>query len=105
MHAEWRHESLDGIYPQLFCKTEEREIDLVGVVSFISDQSLAPLHLRLQLTLACDRVSWVDLRLGERMDGECRRNPYGSLDSMQCLVERLEAIDWYYHVGYDEREA
>ena len=104
VHAEWQHESLDGIYPQLFCKTAEREIELIGMALFISDQALTPLHLRLQLSRDYDCVSWLDLQLGERIDGKCRRDPYGSSKGMRYIVDRLDSIDWYYHVGFGERE-
>ncbi len=103
VHAEWRRESLDGIYPRLFRKTAAREIELIGMAVFISDQTLTPLHLRLQLSRDYDCVSWMELRLGERVEGQCRRDPYDSSKAMQKVVDRLDSIDWYYHVGYGER--
>lgn len=108
IHAEWRHESLDGIYPALFRKTGDREIELIGLALFISDQTLTPLHLRLQLSQDFDCVSWIDLKLGERIDGGCRRrDPYGSataFGTMLHVTNRLDSIDWYYHVGYGEHQ-
>ena len=104
VHAEWRHECLDGIYPQLFRKTANREIELIGMALFISDQTLTPLHLHLQLSPGYDCVSWIDLRLGECIDGKCRRDPYDNSKGIQYLVDRLDSIDWYYQVGYGERE-
>lgn len=107
VHDEWRYESLDGVYPKQFHKSSEREIELIGLANFISDQTLTPLYVRLQLAPNYDRVSWIDLKLGERIDGNCRREPYGSskvAGTMLYVVERLDSIDWFYHVGYGERE-
>ena len=108
IHAEWLHESLDGIYPASFRKTGDREIELIGLALFISDQTLTPLHVRLQLSLDFDCVSWIDLKLGERIDGECRRDPYGSAKvsrAMLHVTNRLDSVDWYYHVGYGEYQS
>ena len=106
-HNEWQRESLDGLYPKIFCKTAEHEIDFVGLAIFISDQTLTPIHLQLQLSPDHDCVSWVDLRLGERIGNNCRREPYSrsqTTGTMFLVVERLDSIDWFYHVGYGERQ-
>ena len=108
IHSEWRHESLDGIYPASFRKTGDREIELIGLALFISDQTLTPLHVRLQLSPECDCVSWIDLKLGERINGKCRRDPYGSAKAsgtMLHITNRLDSIDWYYRVGYGEHQS
>ena len=104
IHAAWRHESLDGIYPASFRKTGVREIELIGLALFISDQTLTPLHVRLQLSADFDCVSWIELKLGERVNGECRRDPYGSTKALLHVTNRLHSIDWYYHVGYGDHE-
>ncbi len=108
VHDEWRYESLDGVYPKVFRKTGVREIELIGLACFISDQTLTPLHVRLQLSPTYDRVSWVDLRLGERIGRGCRREPYRNSKTMGAMLhvaERLDSIDWFYHVGYGDRES
>ncbi len=108
-HSEWRHESLDGVYPHIFRKTGDREVELLGLAIFISDQTLTPVHFQLQLSPAYDQVTWIDLRLGERFKGGCRREPYASSKvwgkKMLQVAERFESIDWYYHVGYGERQS
>lgn len=79
----------------------------MGMALFISDQTLTPLHVCLQLSADCDRVSWMDLKLGERVDGNCRRDPYGSSEAtrtMAQVTERLDSIDWFYYVSYGEHE-
>ena len=108
IHDEWCDESLDGIYAQQFQKTGEREIELIGSTLFISDQTLTPIHLKLQLSPEYDRVAWIDLKLGERVAGKCRREPYSSSQSTGIMLhvsERLDSIDWFYHVGFGERES
>lgn len=101
-------DSLDGVYPKVFRKTGEREAELLGLALFISDQTLTPVHFRLQLSPTFDRVAWMDLRLGERTESGCRREPYGQakvLGTMLHVAERFDSIDWFYHVGYGERES
>ena len=108
IHREWQGESLDGVYPKVFRKTAEREVELIGLALFISDQTLTPLHVRLQLSPTFDRVSWIDLRLGEHTADGCRREPYCSSKAMGTMLhvsERLDSIDWFYHVGYGERDS
>ena len=83
--------------PCFIRKTGDREIELIGLALFISDQTLTPLHVRLQLSLDFDCVSWIDLKLGERIDGECRRDPYGSAKvsgAMLHVTNRLDSVDW-----------
>jgi hypothetical protein len=106
VHGEWQCESLDGVYPKIFHKTGDREIEIVGLALFISDQTLTPLHVRLQLSATFDCVSWIDLRLGEHSAHGCRRVPSdipGAFGTMLHVTERLNSIDWYYHVCYGER--
>ena len=106
-HDEWLYESLDGLYTRIFHKTGEHEIELVGLTIFISDQTLTPIHLQLQLSPDHACVSWVDLRLGERIGDVCRREPYSrsqTTGTMFHVAERLDSIDWFYHVGYGERQ-
>ncbi len=108
IHDDWRYESLDGVYPKVFAKTGEREIEVIGLANFITDQTVTPVHFRLQLSTNCDRVSWIDLRLGEHTGRGCRREPCGSATvhgTMLHVVERLDTIEWYYHVGYGDRES
>ncbi len=98
---------LDGVYPREFCKTGEREVELVGLAIFISDQTLTPLYVQLQLSPQYDKVSWIDCRLGEHTESGLRREPYGLSKiqgTMLHVLERLESIDWYYHLAYGERQ-
>lgn len=106
VHTEWQDESLDGIYPRFFRKVGDREAELLGLAIFISDQTLTPVHFRLQLSRGFDQVTWIDLRLGEHTGSGCRREPYGRSKvqgTMLHVAERFDSIDWYYHVSYGER--
>jgi hypothetical protein len=107
---EWRSESLDGIYPQIFRKIGVRDAELVGLAIFISDQSLNPIHLQLQLASEFDRIAWLDLRLGEQTSGGRLRVPYREYNEWKVsplldVAKRYDSIDWYYHVGYGKRQS
>ena len=99
IHNEWKGESLDGVYPKIAKKTGGREIEIVGLCCLISDQTLTPLHIRIQTSAGADHVAWVDCRLGEHTGDGMRREPYGSSKvhgTMLHVVERLDSIDWFY---------
>ena len=107
IHEEWRWESLDGVLPKYFRKTGEREAELLGLVIFISDQTIAPVHFRLQISPTFDCVSWLQLRLGERLADGCRREQYEEFNARSLMfhrVDHFESIEWFYHVSYGERE-
>ena len=108
-HPEWNHESLDGVYPKFFRKTAEREADLLGLALFISDQTLTPIHFQIQLSSKLNRVSWVDLRLGEHTVDGCLREPYARSKvqgDMLNIAQRFDSkIDWFYHVESGKRDS
>src|SRR5262249_18843474 len=107
IYAEWNHESLDGILPLVARKTGEGEAEIFGLCIIISDQTLAPLHVRLQVAASTDEVSWLECRLGERGKHGMLRTPY---ESSSALAKRLYAldckahlIDWVYKVTFGHR--
>ena len=105
-HPEWEHESLDGIYPEVARKTGVDELEIIGLCKIISDQTLTPIHLRLQLDSVADAVSWLDCRLGESAAGGMLKVPYSPsivYGSKPSVLARLESIDWVYRVGFGER--
>jgi hypothetical protein len=107
VHDEPHDDFLDGVYPRFFQKIGPREAELVGLAIFISDQTLTPIHLQLQLSPEFDRIAWLDLRLGERTEHGCLREPYSRgkvTGTMLRVAERYGSIEWYYHVGYGERQ-
>lgn len=106
LHPEWKGESLDDIYPAVTCKTADNEIELIGLCCLLSDQTLTPLHLRLQVDSTQDAVSWLECRLGENTADGMRREPYTHSivnGNKLHILKRLDSIDWVYHVGYGER--
>jgi hypothetical protein len=108
VHKEWADESLDGIYPLFVRKVAEGEVELFGQCILISDQTLVPLHLCLQIDSTKDRVSWLECRLGERGERGMIRTPYESLmkalKRLYALEGRMNEIDWMYKVGFGERK-
>src|SRR4051812_29013038 len=58
IHLEWRQESLDGFAPIVARKVGDHEAELFGTCIRISDQRLAPIHLRLQVSSDVDQVAW-----------------------------------------------
>ncbi|MGO8745909.1 MAG: hypothetical protein ACLQNE_07950 [Thermoguttaceae bacterium] len=106
IHVEWKGESLDGIFPVVARKTGDREIEIIGLCCLISDQTLTPLHLRLQLACCGGSISWLECRLGENTDDGMLRAPYTSDTGwgIAHVLNRLDSIDWTYRVGYGDRE-
>lgn len=107
IYPEWDHESLDGIMPMLARKTGEGEAEIFGVCILISDQTVTPLHVRLQVAASANEVSWLECRLGERGRHGMVRLPY---DSSSAMAKRLYAldgkpdqIDWVYKVTFGHR--
>jgi hypothetical protein len=99
-------ESLDDIYPAVARKIDEDEIEIIGLCCLMSDQTLTPLSLRLQLDPTQDAVLWLECQLGEKTDRGMRRSPYTNATvhgSMLHVLKRLDSIDWSYRVGYGER--
>jgi hypothetical protein len=106
VHAEWQEESLDGIYPAFIQKTGDDEIEIIGLCILISDQTLTPIHLRLQLAPTDNTVSWLECNLGEATDTGMLRVPYSRqivYGDKLGVLKRLDSIRWVYKVGYGER--
>lgn len=107
IHTAWDHESLDGILPLLSRKTGEGEAEIFGMTILISDQTVTPLHLSLQVAADRDEVSWLECRIGEQGKLGMTRVLYNSRDSLwnrlYLLAENKEQINWQYAVTYGER--
>src|ERR1700686_103938 len=59
IYPEWRDLTLDGIYEVLARKTGEDEAEILGLCIFISDQTLTPFRLHLQIDSSKDEVLWL----------------------------------------------
>ena len=107
IYPEWDNESLDGIMPMLARKTGEGEAEILGLCILISDQTVTPLHVRLQVAASTDEVSWLECRLGERGKHGMVRMPYDSSSVMAkrlyALDGRQDQIDWVYKVTFGHR--
>jgi len=110
-HPEWRHESLDGVSLASASKLGEHEAEIYGLCILISDQTLVPMHLRMQVDSQSDVINWLELRLGEMTSDGMRRVPYDSpnniykkLHSMDHMAN-ADLIDWAYKVSFGDRNA
>lgn len=107
-HPEWKYESLDGILPLVARKTGQGEVEIFGECILISDQTLTPLHLRLQVSETGDEVSWLELRLGQLGEHGMVREPYQSPTTAAKRVYSLsdgkaDTIEWVYKVTFGVR--
>jgi hypothetical protein len=107
IHSEWRFLGLDGIEPVVARKTDVGEAEVFGVCCFVSDQSITPLDVHLQIASASDDVAWLECGLGEQTPTGMLREPYRNLKSMANRLRRLyaknEQISWVYHVTFGLR--
>jgi hypothetical protein len=104
-----RLESLDWLLPFVARKVGDAEAEIFGLAILISDQTLTPFHVRVQLAVADDEVSWIECRLGERGEDGMVRMPYGSPGKLTkhvyALEDGLDRIDWVYKVTFGQRRA
>lgn len=106
---KWKSESLDGIYPVIARKVWPGEAEIFGLCVLLSDQTLVPLHLRLQISPSADEISWFECRLGERGAHGMTRTEYSehALNKLTKQLYQLEgkadSINWVYKATYGER--
>jgi hypothetical protein len=107
IYREWNFQGLDGVVPVQARKTGEGEVEIFGLCILICDQTLAPLHLRLQVAASGAEVSWLECRLGERGEHGMVRTPYDALGAaakrLHALQGRAEQIAWVYKVTFGDR--
>ena len=107
VYPEWGGESLDGILPLVARKTGDGEAEILGLCILISDQTLTPLHVRLQVAVYTDEVSWLECKLGERGKHGMVRTPYESSSAvakrLYALDGKADQIDWVYKVTFGKR--
>lgn len=108
VHGEWKDESMDGIFPAVARKTGPSEAEIIGLCILISDQTLTPIHVRLQVSVSGDEITWLECNVGECGEGKggMKRTPYGAMSGKQLFAgaERPNAIEWAYRVGYGQRQ-
>jgi len=107
IHHEWDYESLDGFIPVAARKTGEREAELFGLCIIVSDQTLTPIHLRLQVSAVGDDVSWLECQLGEKGNQGMVRTPYEFLNRaikpLYVLAGQEDRMNWVYDVTFGQK--
>jgi hypothetical protein len=98
-------DSWDGILPQIARKTGDGELEILGYCILISDQTIAPVQICLQLAPAEDEITWLICRMGERGSHGLVRTPYDSVKHWRLLKKPFETLDWAYQVTFGERRS
>jgi hypothetical protein len=106
IHPEWEFETLDGVLPAIANKAARGEAELLGLCILITDQSVVPMHLRLQHANVGDTISWFDCKFGEAKSHRMLRVPWDSRNEALKrlhLPHEVERINWFYHLTYGRR--
>lgn len=103
----WKSESLDGVCPIYVQKLAERQVEIVGICILITDQTVTPIHLRMEVSADADSIQWLECRLGEKQpNGGMARVKYTSawpLNSLLAIKQDPDAIEWCFAITYGER--
>lgn len=106
VYPYWKGESLDGFYLSEARKTGFYRAEMRGVCILISDQTITPFHVRMQIAASSDKINWMECRLGKRGNGngEMERIPWSRWQghSYSFLQDSLKPIDWTYQVAFGE---
>jgi hypothetical protein len=106
IHPEWRAESFDGFLPILARKIGQREAEIFGPCTMISDQTWTPFHLKIQIATSNEEVSWVELKVGESGKGGMKRSSLSSVYNRFYLCDQNpQQIDWAYEVSFGNRDS
>jgi hypothetical protein len=107
LYPYWKGESLDGFFLSEAKKLEHEMAELRGVCILISDQSITPFHLQVQLSPLADEIGWMQCHLGKRGDGagEMERIPYSRWagHTQRFLQDSLHEVDWAYSITFGEK--
>ena len=107
IHHEWDYESLDGFIPVVARKVGELKAEIFGLCIIISDQTLTPIHLRLQVSNSVDEVLWLECQLGEKGEHGMVRTPYEFLNRaikpLYALEGKEDTMNWVYNVTFGQR--
>jgi hypothetical protein len=103
-YREWLEESLDGIFVARALKTGPAAAQLAGTCILISDQTVTPFLVDLELSPTADSVAAFRVFLGEPGSGplgisgpEC--NSRSAKRLLTTMTSRLEDIAWSYTVA------
>jgi lactoylglutathione lyase len=101
-HREWQYEGLDGFYLKTSQATAAEEAEFFGFAILITDQTVAPFHVRVQISPAEDRIDWMECRIGVRKANGLERTPGERLSQAFSRLSSIESVDWMYRVGFGE---
>lgn len=100
----WKGESLDGVFAEFARKTGSHAARLGGACILITDQTLTPFLVDLEVSPEVDAIVAYRLRLGEPGGGrlgisgpECNSPAASGL--RYSLKDRLEDVDWSFDVA------
>lgn len=103
VYNEWKYEGLDGVLPATALKTNDYEVEIVGLAIILSDQTLTPVYVRLQIIPNQEEIAGFECKLGELGPDGMVRLPYGCSSKQMdpiVLVDRLNQIEWAYEVSF-----
>lgn len=107
VYPEWKYEAFDGIIPVHCRKTGEMEIEILGYCYLMADQSIMPIHLKFQLHLTEDEISWMECRIGEKGEPGLERMHSRKENSMSkrlyMLIGQENTLNWQYKAGFGTR--
>jgi len=100
-YPEWKRESLDGIFVARAVKTGARTAEFVGTCVLMTDQTVTPFVVELEVAEPNGSVTVQRLKLGEPGSGPLRISgpEANSKDAERLLasaVERINEIAWSY---------
>lgn len=101
LHPFWKWESLDGFYLAEAMKTGPCKARLRGICILISDQTLTPFDLKMQVSPYEDEIEWMECRIGECGHGKGGMARWHG-HSHGFLQRSLKLIDWKYSATFGE---
>jgi hypothetical protein len=108
-YPEWEKESLDGIFVARATKTSSAAAELMGTCILISDQTVTPFLVDLELSQKAelDGVTAIRVMLGEPGSGPLGISgpPCNSPDAqrlLMSLVDRIDKVAWSYALRSDK---
>ncbi len=108
-YPEWEKESLDGLFIARATKTGSAATEFIGTCILISDQTVAPFLIDLNVSQEgdSDAVTAVRVMLGEPGSGPLGISgpPCNSRDAQRLLVslvDRIDKVEWSYTITSDK---
>ena len=100
-HAEWKHESVDAVFPDCCIKTADREIEFAGACIVISDQTMVPVPAHIHVAATANAIESMQCKIGKLAGQTMNRVPDGGNHGGRLHVAlRKETIQWAYHVAF-----